>query len=141
MRPKLFGMTVGATSRRTIMSYWSTTRRLLETHSISWWPLHLDRDCFLVLLRNHRHLHIILNCDDSRDWAPTSLLDLAGQSLRDWRSKHQESLFRSVSGRGHLLTLTVAALRYSPTPQTPEDQTTGTRRYRRPSTSKGRAKP
>ena len=35
-----------------------------------------------------------------------------------------------LSGRGHLLTLTVAALRYSLTPQTPEDQTTGTRWYR-----------
>ena len=32
--------------------------------------------------------------------------------------------YPSVSGWGHLLTLTAAALRYSLTPQTPEDQTT-----------------
>ena len=34
-------------------------------------------------------------------------------------------VLRIVSGQGHLLTLTAAALRYSLTPQTPEDQTTG----------------
>ena len=39
--------------------------------------------------------HIILNSDDSRDWTPISLLNLARQGLRDWRSKHQKSLLGS----------------------------------------------
>ena len=46
----------------------------------------------------------------------------------------------TVSGRGHLLTLTAAALRYSLTPQTPEDQTTSTRWYRWPSNFRGEGK-
>ena len=50
------------------------------------------------------------------------------------------SITLQLSGWGHLLTLTVAALRYSLTPQTPEDQTTGTRWYRRPSDFKGEGK-
>ena len=95
MQPKLFGMMVGTASRRTIVSHWPTMRRLLETHCICWWPLHLDRDCFLILPRNHRHLHIILDHNNGRDWTPTSLLDLARQSLRDWRPEYQESLFWS----------------------------------------------
>ena len=83
-------MTVGVVSRRVIMSHWPTTRRLLKTHCVCWWPLHLDRNCFLVLPQNHGHLHIVLDHDDDRDWTPTSLLDLTRQGLRDVRSEHQE---------------------------------------------------
>ena len=95
MQPKLFGMTVGTASRRSIVSHWPTMRRSLGTHCICWWSLHLDRDHLLVLPWNHGHLHIIFDSDDGRDWTPTSLLDLARQGLRDWRSKHQKSLFWS----------------------------------------------
>ena len=95
MQSKLFGMTVGMASRGAVVSYGPTTRRSLETHCVCRWPLHLDRNCFLILPRNHGHLHIILDCDDSRDWIPTSLLDFARQSLRDWISEHQKSLFWS----------------------------------------------
>ena len=95
MQPKLFGMTVGMASRRVIVSQWPTSRRLLETHSICWRPLYLDRNHFLILPWNHGHLHIVLNGDDGRNWTPTSLLDLTRQSLRDWRSEHQKSFFWS----------------------------------------------
>ena len=55
------------------------------------------------------------------------IVDEILQSRRPKQAKetHPEIENWNLSGRGHLLTLTVAALRYSLTPQTPEDKTTG----------------
>ena len=92
----------------------------------------------------HADIYELLSLDLLHQAIKGTFKDHLVQWVEDYlRQMHGPSKAEAilVSGRGHLLTLTVAALRYSPTPQTPEDQTTGTRRYRGPSTSKGRAKP
>ena len=58
----------------------------------------------------------------------TSVIDLSNLLLLILSQEDSTQVGNGMSGQGHLLTLTVAALRYSLTPQTLEDQTTSEQR-------------
>ena len=67
-------------------------------------------------------------CGQAKEWFTSIWTDIGKAEMEllkacDWSTRVQD--WYTLSGQGHLLTLTAAALRYSLTLQTLEDQTTG----------------